>query len=149
MSASIQSLVDLLGDSERREAIVRDTVALIEREVAGKSGLRGAAIKAGFKAMKAIRPGMVQAAVERLLPAFAPAVDPFFRDAVESGDIPAFFKSNADAIAEALLAVTDEKAKKAERGVLLKIYNSLRGQAKQHTAAAMPGLGELLQRHLA
>ncbi|MCB9672076.1 MAG: hypothetical protein H6736_19425 [Alphaproteobacteria bacterium] len=144
-----QSLVSVLEDPTRRKAVIADTVTLIESEVASKSGLRGAAIKAGFKAFTKIQPGIVKAAVSKLLPHFAPAVDPHYAKAAESGDPRGYFTRNADTIAESLLAVTDEKAQGAENNVMKKIYSGLRPQAKQHTAAAMPGLADLIQRHVA
>lgn len=144
-----EKLVDVLKDSARRAAVVSDTVDLIEAEVKSKSGFRGAAIKTGFKAFKKIQPGVMHKAVNKLLPHFAPAVDPHYAKAVDAGDPKAYFTKNADAIADDLLAVTDAKARGADNGVMLKIYNGLRGQAKQHTAAAMPGLAVLIQRHVA
>lgn len=142
------TLMDALNDATTRRAVIADTVELIEREVRSKSGLRGTAIKAGFKTVKKIQPGMIPSAVDKLLPHFAPAVDPHFAKARESGDVKGYFSANADQIAEALLAVTDEKAKAADNAVMKKVYGGLRGQAKQHTAAAMPGLAELIQRHV-
>lgn len=143
-----QSLVDALNDPTTRSAVIDDTVELIESEVRSKSGLRGTAIKAGFKTVKKIQPGMIPAAVDKLLPHFAPAVDPHYAKAVEAGDPRGYFTRNADSIAEALLAVTDDKAQRADNAVMKKVYKGLRGQAKQHTAAAMPALADLIQRHV-
>jgi len=142
------SLMDALADDATRRAVVEDSVKLLEAEVADKSGFRGAAIKAGFKTMKRIKPGIMKAAVEQLLPAFAPAVDPFYARASEAGDPRRWFESNADEIADALLAITDAKAGRAKNRVMKKVYSSLRGQAKVHTAAAMPRVADLIKRHV-
>jgi hypothetical protein len=143
-----ETLMAILDDPIRRRVVVSDTVDLIEAEVKSKSGLRGAAIRTGFKTVKKIKPGILPAAVNKLLPHFAPAVDPHYAAAAASGDPRAYFTTHAETIADALLAVTDEKARGAENAVMKKVYGGLRGQAKQHTAAAMPALAELIQRHV-
>lgn len=144
-----ETLVAVIEDSSRRRAVVADSVEVVEAEVAGKSGLRGMAIKAGFKTVKRIKPGIVAAAVEQLLPAFAPAIDPHYAKARETGDARRYFQQHAEMIADALLAVTDSKASRAKNAVMKKVYSSLRGQAKHHTAAAMPRVADLISRHVA
>ncbi|MEZ4319633.1 MAG: hypothetical protein R3F61_19110 [Myxococcota bacterium] len=143
-----ETLVAALADDSKKKAVIADSVVLIEQEVADKGGLRGAAIKTGFATVKKIKPGIMAAAVEQLLPAFAPAVDPFYARARESGDVRGWFTGHADEIADALLAITDGKAERAQNRVMKKVYSSLRGQAKLHTAAAMPRLADLIQKHV-
>ena len=141
-------LDSLLSDPARKSALVEDCVALVESEVASKSGIRGRFVKAGYAGMKKIQPGIVAKAVRKLMPEFAPALAPHVQAATENSDLPTYFNTHAKAIAESLLAVTDARAKKAERGVLTKIYSGLRSSAAEHTAAAMPGLGKVLERHV-
>jgi hypothetical protein len=138
------TLHDILNDPILHARFVRDAGALLDAEVASKSGLSGMAIKAGFSAMKAVKPGIVPAAIEMLLPAFAPAVEPHFAAGRSAGDLPGHFTRHASAIADALLQVTDAKAAVAKNAVLKKTYQSLRGMAHQHTTAAMPATGRLL-----
>ena len=142
------SLVQALQDDATKKAVIADSVQVIEEEVASKGGLRGAAIKTGFKTVKKLKPGIIAAAVERLLPEFAPAVDPFYARAREAGNVRSWFTTNADEIADALLAITDAKAAGADNRVMKKVYSSLRGQAKMHTAAAMPRVAGLIERHV-
>ncbi|MCB9678751.1 MAG: hypothetical protein H6737_26850 [Alphaproteobacteria bacterium] len=142
------SLVEALADKNTKKAVIADSVQVIELEVADKGGLRGAAIKTGFATVKKIKPGILEAAVSQLLPEFAPAVDPFYARAREAGDVRGWFTKNADEIADALLAITDAKAERASNRVMKKVYSSLRGQAKLHTAAAMPRVADLIQRHV-
>ena len=121
---------------------------LIEEEVASKSGLRGAALKAGYKAVKRIKPGIIETAVDRLLPEFAPAVDPFYDQALEKGEpLRPYFQAHAGEIADALLAITDKRAERVDSKVIRKAYGSLRGQAKDHTMAAVPRLADLIEKH--
>lgn len=143
-----ESLVEALRDPQKRSAVIADSEKVLEAEVASKSGLRGAAVRAGFSALKKLKPGIVPAALSKLLPAFAPVLDPFFQKGREAGDVRRHFIENADPIAEALLGVTDAKAENADNKVMKKIYSGLRGQAKQHTSAAMPAVAELIVRHV-
>ena len=143
-----KSLGDVLMDPQKRTAVIADSERMLEAEVASKSGLRGAAVKAGYSALKKLKPGIVTLALQRLLPAFAPVLDPHFQRGREAGDVRRHFTENAEPIAEALLAVTDAKAQNADNNVMKKIYSGLRGQAKQHTAAAMPAVADLIVRHV-
>jgi hypothetical protein len=143
-----ETLVDVLKDPARRKQVVAESVQIVEAEVADKSGLRGAAIKAGFATVKKIKPGIIQSAVEKLLPEFAPVVDPFYVEARGTGDVRAWFTRNGERIADALLRITDAKAERADNRVMKKVYDSLRGQAVHHTAAAMPRVASLIERHV-
>lgn len=142
------SLVEVLRDPARRRAVVADGVRLIDDEVASKRGLSGAALKAGYKTVQKLKPGIVAQALDKLLPEFAPRVDPYYAQATAHGDVRGFFEARASEIAESLLSVTDEKARSAENAVMLKVYRGLRGQAHTHTTAAVPKLAELIAKHV-
>lgn len=136
-----------LLDPARRAAVVRDAAALLEAEVGAKRGLRGGALKAGFSAFKAVQPGIVESAIDKLLPHFAPVLDPWWSRAAATPDPVAFLVANDGAIADALLGVTDGLAQRAQQRVLKKIYASLRGQAREHVVDGVPGLARLMRKH--
>jgi hypothetical protein len=136
-----------LADPVRRTAVVRDAVVLVEREVASKRGLRAMALKGGFKAFKAIQPGIVTRAIEKLLPHFVPVIDPIWAEAQQHDRSAAWMNTQDIRIADALLGVTDGLAAKAKNRVMIRIYKSLRGQAKGHVQTAVPGLTDLLAHH--
>jgi hypothetical protein len=142
------SLVNALRDDETRAAVARDGARMIDAEIAGKKGLRAAALKAGFKTFKKIRPGIIADALDHLLPSFAPAVEPFFVAGQSSGDLKAYFTKHAGDIADAMLSVTDARAERARNKVMKRVYSALRGQAKTHTEQAVPQLAELIQKHV-
>lgn len=142
------SLVEVLRDPARRRAVVADGVQLIEEEVASKRGISGAALRAGYKTVQKLKPGIVAHALEALLPEFAPRVDPYYAQAAAQGDVRGYFRARAPEIADALLAVTDERSRTAKNAVLRKVYDSLRGQAHAHTAAAVPRLADLILKHV-
>ncbi|MFV8753900.1 DUF6918 family protein [Nannocystaceae bacterium ST9] len=143
------SLPDLLLRPEIRPAVVDACVVVVEREVASKPGLGGVAIKAGFAVVSKVKPGFVREVVSNLLPDFASALDPMYREAAsESGE--ASDSTIADAFvrrverersraAEALLGVTDRKIHSARPSVQ-KAYERLRPTAREHVEAAMPNL---------
>lgn len=142
------SLVEVLRDPARRRAVVADGVRLIEAEVGSKRGISGAALRAGYKTVQKLKPGIVAQALEALLPEFAPRVDPYYAQATAQGDVRAFFRARAPEIADALLAVTDERARTAKNAVIRKVYDGLRGQAHVHTTAAVPRLADLILKHV-
>ncbi len=142
------TLVEALRDPVKRRAVVADGVLLVESEVARRRGLSGLAVKAGFQVVKATRPGVVAAALESLLPEFAPVLDPYLAAARASGDAFTYLSAHADSIADALLAVTDRKAKLSSHRGLKQAYGGLRGTARREVAQSVPGLARLVEKHL-
>lgn len=142
------SLVDALTDEAKKPQIVKDCCSLIDEEVKDKGGISGLAIKAGYGAVKGIKPGFVEHAVEDLLPEFAKALDPIYADAkAQNKPVADFFASNASRVADALLAITDAKASRAKSGVAKGAYEKLRGSAKKNVEQAVPRLGKLIEKH--
>lgn len=142
------TLVEVLQDEARRRAVAKDGATLVDREVAAKRGIRAAALKAGYKTVKAIKPGIIEESMYALTPRFAPAIDPHWAKAVQTGDPQRYFDERASEIAESLLGVTDERAKNAKNRVMLRVYNGLRGQAKKYTTESVPSLAGLIEKHV-
>lgn len=142
------ALAEVLTSDAKRAQVVEDCLQLIDQEVEDKGGISGMAIKAGYAAVKSIRPGFVKQVVHDLLPEFANAVDPIFQEATaQSKPIAAHFAANAGRVADGLLAITDEKAKRTKSGVVKATYERLRGTAKKNVEAAVPRLGKLVEKH--
>lgn len=120
---------------------------MLHGEVNGKRGLRGAALRTAFRAFQAIRPGIVEAALRRLLPLFIPALEPHWEASKAEDDPLRAFERRDHAVAEALLSVTDGLAERAKNRAMVRLYRSLRGHAVQHVQDAVPALGALLNRH--
>ncbi len=134
--------------SDKKDAVVEDCCALIDAEVKDKGGISGLAIKAGYGAVKGIKPGFVKQVVTDLLPDFAQALDPIYQDAKkENKPVAAYFSSNSNRVAEALLAITDAKAQRAKSGVVKGTYDKLRGSAKKNVEAAATRLGEMVAKY--
>jgi hypothetical protein len=142
------SLVDALSAPDKKEAVIDDCIALIDAEVADKGGISGLALKAGYSAVKGIKPGFIRHVVHDLLPEFAAALEPFYKEAVEKQKKPSeYFPQHGPRIADALLSVTDSRAKNAKSGVVRSTYDKLRGSAKKNVEAALPRLGKLVEKH--
>jgi hypothetical protein len=142
------SLTETLMQESKKKDVIRDCCELIDSEVKDKSGISGLAIKAGYSAVKGIRPGFVEKAVEDLLPEFAQALDPIYADAKsQNRSISDYFNSNAGRVADALLAITDGKAARAKSAVAKSAYEKLRGSAKKNVEQAVPRLGRLIEKH--
>ena len=69
------SLPEILNAADKKEKVVDDCLGLIDAEVADKGGISGLALKAGYSAVKGIKPGFIRHVVSDLLPEFAQALD--------------------------------------------------------------------------
>ena len=142
------SLSDSLLESAKKENVINDCIELIDAEVGDKSGFSGFAIKAGYKAVKGIKPGFIRQAVSDMLPEFIKALEPVYADA-KSQNTPAadFFPANSSRVADALLSVTDARAERVKSGVVKSTYEKLRSSAKKNVEAALPRLGKMVDKH--
>jgi hypothetical protein len=141
-------LGDVINDPKKKPAIVADCCTLIDEEVAAKGGLSGLAVKAGYAAVKGVKPGFVREVVEKLLPEFSTQLDPLWDEGKKAGNAEDFLKANRSRVADALLSVTDQKSKYAKSSVVRGTYEKLRGSAKKNVEEAVPRLGRLLTKHV-
>lgn len=143
-------LTPLLQDLPRRKALLKDAELVLDQEVASKKGIRGAAVKTTFKVIKSIKPGFVPEALDGLLDEFVGAVEPFYvqwADAPGSTSCATYFIAHGSDVAEGLLAITDERARRHDNKRLVAAYNKLRPMGKDHVMAAMQRVGDLIERH--
>jgi len=141
-------LSDVLTDPSKKSAVIADCCTLIDEEVADKGGLSGLAVKAGYAAVKGIKPGFIRDAVTNLLPDFATALDPLYEEAIAKGKpVGAHLHAESARAADALLAITDGRAKKSDKGLVRGTYERLRPTAKKNVEAAIPRLSRLIERH--
>lgn len=142
------SLVEVIKDQAKRKRIVEDCASLIDAEVHDKSGLSGLAIKAGYATVKNLRPGMIEAAMDGLLDDFSSKIDPFWQDCQAQKAVPrSFFVNRKTEVANALLSITDERARRTPHKVLKSAYEKLRPMGVEHIGVAMPRFADLLSRH--
>jgi hypothetical protein len=144
------TLKEQFVSADRKAALVGDAVKVLDQEVADKSGLTGIAIKGAYKLVQGIRPGFVPHVVEALLPDFLDALEPVYQEAAEKKrPAGAYLLEQRDRVADALLAVTDKRAERAQSAAIKSAYSKLRPMAKKQVDAAAPRLAQLIDRHAA
>ncbi len=140
------NLNDVLSDEAKRAAIVEDVCRLVDDEVGKQKGIGGVAVKAGYRLVQGVKPGFVRRVVESLLPEFAAALEPIRARAIAEGQtVNGYFTAHAPEVAEALLAVTDGRARGSEHGSVKGAYGKLRGSARKNVERAVPGLGRIIE----
>ena len=140
-------LSEVIADPARRKAVVDDGVRVIDQEVADKGGLSGIAIKGAFKVVQGIRPGFIPMALNHLLDDFSRKLDPFWDECqAQGGDARGYFNRRGTDVANALLSITDSRARNAI-GPARKTYDALRPKAVEHVVSAMPRLADLVKKH--
>jgi hypothetical protein len=142
----VPSLEDILCATAIRPKVVGACSMLIDAEVAGKRGLGGFAVKAGYAVVQAIKPGFVRGVIDRLLPEFCRALEPQYLESGPGAAASGFaelLSRDRRRTAEALLEVTDRRVAGASPPVR-KTYEKLRGGARDPVEAAIPGLAKAL-----
>ncbi len=143
------SLAEKLTQPPRRERTINECVALIDAEVKSKGGLSGMAVKGGYAVVKAVKPRFVSEVVDGMLDEWVTRLQPFYDEWQKNGSgrsFGAFLGMRKDDAAEALLAVTDGRARVAKNGSVKKMYEKLRPSAKRHVEEALPRLGDLVEK---
>jgi len=132
-----------LTDPAVRPSAVEALCSLVDAEVSARSGVTGMAVRAGYRAVTAVRPSMVHDAVDHLMPDFAGALEPLHAEAPGSA-FEAHLRSNAGRAAEALLRVTDARIERAKSAIVRKTYAGLRRIARGQLEASIPALARTL-----
>jgi hypothetical protein len=131
-----------------RPKVIADCVQLINEEVDSKGGLTGLAVKGAFALVKAVKPGFVNEAVDHMLDDFVTRLEPFYAEALAKNEpVGPLMNAKAPQVADALLAISDERAQKSTNGNLKKAYEKLRPTGKKHVEQAVPRVGRLIQKY--
>jgi hypothetical protein len=146
MTATLQEL--LLAPNVQPQ-VVADCQALVEQELASKSGISATGIKVAYKAVTAFAPGYYQETVASMLPNMAYQLEPFWADFNASGgaEFGDYLSKRSEEVAEALLVVTDGMAGASQRATVVKAYKAVRGSAGKNIEAALPNLGAMVQKY--
>lgn len=142
------TLIEALTSDSKKSAVIDDCMGLIDKEVSDKGGLTGLAIKAGYRTVQGIKPGFVRQVVTDLLPEFARVLEPLYQEAKAQGhDVRGHFDANAGRVADALLSITDDRAKRSKSGMVKGTYDKLRGSAKKNVESAVPRIAAMVEKH--
>lgn len=134
-----------------RAKVIVDCARLIDDEVDKKGGLSGLLIKGAFKTVKAVKHGFIEETIDNLLDRWVEKLtDHHARWAAggAAGSFGAFCGRDTGGVAEKLLEVTDERAKRVDNKTIVALYNKLRPSAKDHVVSAVPGLGRVVDKYL-
>lgn len=142
------SLSEKLRDEQITASIAADCTELMDGQVAAKSGISGLALKATYGVVKGIDADYIPGAIQRLLPEAIAALDPLWDEGVQTGDPVAHLTKNCDRTADTLLGVTDAKIQRVKNGLICSSYNKLRKSVKGDIVAAVPGLAQIIGKHL-
>ena len=144
------SLIEILSADGNRPVLVRACCGLIDDEVARKSGLKGLAVKAGFKAIRAIKPGFIADMVDNLFDEFVDKLEPFYGAwlAESTGSFSQYLLARDREVADCLLRVTDARARTTKLATVKKLYLRLRPAAEGHVREALPGMGRIMDAHI-
>ncbi|MGD0701331.1 MAG: hypothetical protein ABSA02_15780 [Trebonia sp.] len=143
------TLQETLLTPATKPQVVADTQALVDQELASKSGISATGLKVAYKGITAFAPGYYQQTIESLLPGWVDALEPYWADfnATGGAGFGDYLAKRPEEVAEALLSVTDAAGRDSGRPTVVKLYNAVRGGAAKHIEAALPNLGAMVQRH--
>ncbi len=146
MAATLQQIL-LAPDTQPK--VVADCHLLIEQEIAEKSGVSGTAVKLACKTVNTFLPGHIRRMVESLLPAMVAKLEPYWADFSSSGgaEFGDYLAKRGEEVSAALLSVTDARAAASGRPTVIKAYGAVRGSAARHVEAALPHVGDLVQKY--
>jgi hypothetical protein len=143
------TLNEILLVPGNRPKVIADCVQLINEEVDSKGGLTGLAVKGAFALVKAVKPGFVNEAVDHMMDDFVNRLEPFWADAQAKNEpVGPLMNARAGQVADALLAISDERAQKSKNQNLKKAYDKLRPTGKKHVEQAVPRIGRLIQKYV-
>ncbi len=151
--SQVPTLKEILCAPERRPQVVQDAARLVDQEVDSKGGLSGAGIKIAYKTVTKIKPGLITEVVDGLLDKFVDKLEPFYtewQNGGKQGSFESFITdgSRKNKVANALLGVTDDRARTVHNATLKKAYGGLRPQGEKHVEAAIPGLARMMTKYL-
>ena len=140
------SLPEILLAPDARPLVIADGLALIEAELADKTGIAGKAVKLAYKTVRSVAPGYVREILESMLPVIADTLQPYWADFWASGssEFGDYLAKRGEEVAESLLATTDARAAGSANSVVVRAYRPVRGCAPRHIEAALPQVGELV-----
>jgi hypothetical protein len=142
------TLQDILLAPDTKPEVVKDARALVDQQVKDK-GVTAAPLKLGYKTVTSFAPGYLNDTIESMLPSFIERLEPFWADFAASGggQFGDYLAKRGPEVAESLLTVTDNMAGRSERPTIVKAYKAVRGGAAKHIEAALPAVGDMVQKY--
>lgn len=143
------TLPEILLSPDIQPQLVEGSLRLIDAELADKTGISGNAVKLAYKTVSSFASGYVRETVQSILPEAAERLQPYwaeFRAAGGSG-FGDYLAKRSEEVAESLLSITDTWARESDKAIVVKAYRAVRGGAAKHVEAALPRLGDLVDKY--
>jgi len=142
----MSTLVEQIGQPNKRPAVINDCVELIDNQVKQK----GFIMKSAYATIKAIKKGFVAETVDSLLDDWLGKLQPHYDKwaTAKQSSFSDYLIARQDDVAEDLLSVTDERAQKSSHGTAKKMYGKMRDGAKRNVVEAIPDLARLIEKHI-
>ena len=139
-----------LFDEARRDALIGDVVAAVERHVAQRSGCRGMTLRTGLAAVQRKLPDAIPRTVTRLLPEFLAALEPLHEQsqARNGQDFARFLKREPGLVGETMMGIADARVERSTNAALKAFYARFRGTAEHEAEGLVPALADVLAKHL-
>jgi alkylhydroperoxidase/carboxymuconolactone decarboxylase family protein YurZ len=143
------TLPEILLAPETQPQVIADSLALIDAELADKSGIAGNAVKLAYKTVSSFAPGYIRETVTKLQPEVADRLQPYWADFRASGGsaFGDYLAKRGDEVSQSLLSITDAMSDRSDKPVVVKAYRAVRGGAAKHIEAALPRLGDLVVKY--
>jgi hypothetical protein len=143
------TLQDILLTPGTKPQVVADCRALVDQQVKDKSGVSAVALKLGYKTVTSFAPSYLNDTIDSMLPEFVQQLEPFWADFTASGSarFGDYLAKRGPEVSEALLSVTDHMAGQSERPTIVRAYKAVRGSASKNIEAALPAVGDLVQKY--
>jgi hypothetical protein len=146
------TLQEMLLAPDVQPRVVADCEALVTGQVAELSGVTGAAVKLAYTTVRRFDANHIHGMIETILPSVAGALQPYWAQfsaeyTPSSGDFGSYLADRDEEVSEALLAITDRRRDNSNRPAIVKAYNTIRGRAGKQVKAALPALGQLVQKY--
>lgn len=137
-----------LTQEEIQSNLASDCANLMGQQVAKKTGITGLAFKAVYGALKSVSPDYIQGAIYRLLPQVSAALEPIWKEGLETGNPFDHLVKNCSNTADLILSVTDERIEKSTNKIVKVSYQKVRPSVKGEVEEAIPGLTNILSKYI-
>ena len=143
------TLQEILLTPDTKPQVMADCRALIDQQIKDKSGVSATAIKLAYKTVTSFAPGYLNDTISNVLPEIVLRLEPFWADFAASGSagFGDYLAKRGPEVSEAVLSVTDGMAADSERPTIVKAYKAVRGSAAKNVEAALPAVGDLVQKY--
>jgi hypothetical protein len=145
------TLADILLTESRAQAISTECGKMIDNHVDSIKGLRGMGIRTAFSMLKAGRPEGNSGPMNRLLPDFVTALEPYYQTFLTGGggDFGAFLTARGPEVNKALIGAIDSRVGRSTNPTLKSMYPKFRDSIESEMSGVTPKIAAIIAKHIA